>query len=118
TNEMTLWLLKFDKEGKAFEVVNGLKVRQGRMDIDVRKTKATEPKADAKAVRCTLTLPNNAVFTLAAYPGKNKDVMNGSLRANMTEFIRIRLEKTEDTEIDPEKAVKNMAGLNDFQAAM
>jgi hypothetical protein len=118
TNEIALWLVKFDKEGKTVEVVSGLLLKEPRMNIDVRKTKASELKSSDKAIRCQLTLQNGATFGLVAYPGKKKGALTGSLRNNRKEFIRIRLEKTEDTEIEAGKAVKNMAGSADFMAAV
>src|SRR5262249_36899795 len=96
----------------------GLRRKDDQMQIDLRGTKATELKASDKVVKCQITLPNNLVFGLAAYPGKKKDVMMGSLRTNMTEFLRVKLEKTEDTDIDAEKARKAMSGAADFAEAV
>jgi hypothetical protein len=88
------------------------------MRLDVRKTKASDLKVSDKAVRCQLTLSNGAAFGLIAYPGKKKDAMTGSLRTDLTNFFRIKMEKTEDTEIEAGKAVKNMGGSADFIAAV
>jgi hypothetical protein len=118
TNEATFWLLKIDKRGRTVRVAHGLKYRRERTAIDVSETRADRLRADAKTLRCRLTMSNGAVFHLVAYPGKKKGVMAGSLRANVSDFIRVRMEKTEDDEIDGEKAVRNFDGADNFQAAL
>jgi hypothetical protein len=111
-------VLRVDRQGKTVKVVKGLKLDQQRMQIDVRGARADELKAVGKSLRCRLSLSNGAVFALVAYPGKKEGVMAGSLRANIKEFVRIRLERTDDEEIDPDSAVKDLAGAADYQAAV
>jgi hypothetical protein len=116
TNELQLWIVKIDKEAKKAEVVAGPQ--------HFGKTKLSDLKADAKAIRCRLVVPPagkfpSSTYALVAYPVKGKaDSLVGSLRAGLSNFVRIKMDKTEDTEIDENKAGKSMAGFADFKAAV
>jgi hypothetical protein len=111
-NEIDVWLVKMDKEGKKIELVSALP--------NFAKSQFADYKPDAKALRVVLrTMSNLGNLNLNAYPVKGKaDQMTGSLRVYPANFLRIRLEKTDAKAIEPKSAQRTVAGSADLMAAL
>jgi hypothetical protein len=109
--EISLWLVKSDKEAKKVKVVAGL---PGFADSNV-----SELKADASSLNFLLkNKTNEFVVTAHAPKGKDKpEALLGALR-NGFNFLPLRMDKTEATELDQKTAVKQAAGVADLQAAL
>src|SRR5688572_16822611 len=105
--EVSLWLVKMDKEGKKVEVVYGLP--------GFDKAKLSELKAEGGAVRFTVQAPRGAFF-LVGQPSKEKDTLVGTMRIGY-DYFPVRFEKTQLTELDPKTAVARIGGYADLEAA-
>ena len=114
-DEISFWLVKIDKAGKKVELVSGV--------AHYQKTAVSAVKADADAIRFQLktTTPNGLEdLVLIAHPPKGKDspeTLKGVILAG-TNFIPVQLDKTDQTTIDPKKAMRRVAGVVELQAAV
>ena len=112
-SEISLWLIKIDKDARKVEVVAS---HPGWKD-----TRIGDIKADDKALRWSFQSPRGT-FNLIAYPDSTRrdrgKGMRGSLRLQLSRFVRVRLVATDDKDIDPRTAIKPMAGARDFEAAV
>jgi hypothetical protein len=107
--EIGLWVVKISKDNK-IDVVGAVPGWDTARFVEV--------KSDAKALRSNIQLPGDT-FSLIIYSDKGKDkILRGSLRLRVAQFVRVRLEKTETTKVDPKTAKNLMAGIKDLEAAM
>jgi hypothetical protein len=110
--EVNFWLVKPNQKGTRVKVVAGV-------NPAFASQKASEVKADGSSLHFLLKGKDNE-FGIAAYVPKGKDkpeALLGSLRFG-SNFIPLRMEKTEATTIDQKTAVKQAGGVADLQAAL
>jgi hypothetical protein len=112
-SELSVWLVEFDKEGKKAGVISGYRA--------FARSRLSGLKADASGVRFHLkaaTPQGDQEFDVTARvpPGKDKGRMLGTVRAG-TNFVPVRVEKSDRTEIDARKARRPMEGLPELVKA-
>src|SRR5262245_34435151 len=96
--ELSVWLIQIDKEGKKAKVLSSMPGFKGE---------ASKLQADDKLLRLTVVARGNEFHVVGHVPsGKGKaKVLLGSLEVRGN-YIPIRLERTGDKEIDPKAGVK------------
>jgi hypothetical protein len=108
--ELSVWLVQIDKEGKKAKVLSSMPGFKGE---------SSKLQAEDMLLRFNV-VARGAEFHVVGHvpPGKAKGkVLLGSVEVRGS-FIPIRLERTSDKEIDPKAAVKVSPGSEDLQAAM
>jgi len=109
--EISLFLLKIEEKaaGPKIELVSA-----GLAPYKDAKIEAGKPDGDA--LRFTSDSPRALKFVFYPVKGDPKKMLGSVEIGTNRDFAR--LEKTEDTEIDPKSAMKTVDGIQDFQKAM
>jgi hypothetical protein len=110
--EINVWLLKIeDKDGKPdVQVIGGIQP-------PFKEAKVSKVSADAKALRFTLNARNTDFALTVHYPADKTKDLRGSVQIN-DNVEGVILKPTEQTEIDPMKAVQPVAGFDEVKKAL
>jgi hypothetical protein len=114
--EISLWILKIDKEGKAVEVVAGAAPQ-------FKDAKVSNVKAGKKSLSFLLNVagkggnPQVFAFTIVPPSADDKETVRGACRIGPS-MLPCWLEKTEQTDIDPKTAQQQVGAFGDLEAAL